>query len=741
MPKVSIVIPTYNRPGLLKRAIASVQAQTYKNYNIWVVQNGPVSKETREIVESFKRKDLPIHYHHIRRADPTCARNIGIKLSRGEYIAFLDDDDQWLPEKLERQVSMLDRDPELAFVACEAWLINEKGEIIGQTQEKECENTLLEFVKNGNFIRSLSLTVLRRKYLEQVGLFKERYPIASDYELYLRLVQRFRFRTMPERLASYRVHEANLSTQGYFGYRERYEIIKLLRSSLSRGAVRDAASEHVSRMSKFFYREASDALDREHYADAVRYYRWSIYGDPFVGYHIPWSKFANPLYCFLRPYLALAYASLKSFLAPERRRKVRIGYFLIGKAIGGNGAQVKTIIEGLDPSRYEAILYLHCPESRERTLFVEAMNKIGVKIRPITVDGEWMSTSSVTPQSFPSLERAESKPKGSFRSFVPETLKAFVYNLRLILRIKRQLMADRLEVVHFSMGIFPELLPTVVAARWARIPHRIAFVHTLGTPPYQYQSFVPKLLLALAIRGLTVVITLGKAMKNILIEHYGFKPQKVHTVPNGISIQAMSFERNNAYQMKKELDETRRIVLVPARLSEEKGHRFLIEAVSSLESKGIYATYLFAGDGPLQGELKQMVLHLKLEHCVKFLGFRTDLQQLMSMADFIVLPSLNEGFPFALLEAMVAGKPFIATRVGCVEDMVEQDANGKLIPAGDAGALESALIEFLSLDKEKLEEMGRRGREKTLNEFTLEKMQQRTFKFYPTREASLCAAS
>jgi len=740
MSKVSVVIPTYNRPELLRRAIASIQAQTYKDYDVSVIQNGPHT-ESKEIVEGFKKEGLPIHYHHIKRADPSHARNVGVGLSHGEYIAFLDDDDQWLPEKLERQIRPLDQDPALGFIACQAWLINEQDEVIGQTPERDYEDSLLELVKEGNFIRSLSFAVVRRRCIQEVGLFNERYPIASDYELYIRLATKFTFQTLPEPLVHYRVHPSNLSTQGYFGFREKHEILRRLRAQPSHGVTQEILDEHVLSMAKFFYREASDALDRENYTDAARYYRWSLYGDAFVGNHIAWSRFSNPLYSFLRPYLALAYTFLKSLSAPERKRKVRIGYFLIGKAIGGNGAYVKTLIEGLDRSRYEAVLYLHCPESQERSLYVDAMRKLGVKIYPISLDGELTSAASTSEQPRHSQAVAGSKGKRFIRSLIPEAVNAFAYNLRLILRIRRQLMADQLDVVHFSMGIFPELQQAIVASKWARIPHRIAFVHCIGTPPYQYQSFVPRLLLSLVVRSLTVVLTYGKVMKNILIEHYDFKPEKVHMVPNGVSVQAMKIQENGREQVRKELDTTRRIVLVPARLSEEKGHRFLFEAIARLKSEGMEATYLLAGDGPIRHELEEAARRFHIDHLVKFLGFRMDMPELMQAADFIVLPSLNEGFPFALLEAMVAGKPFIATRVGCVEDMVVQDVNGKIIPSGDSQALEKALTEFLKFDKKELERMGSKGKEMVLNEFTLEQMQQRTFKFYPTREAALCAAS
>ncbi len=733
--KVSVIIPTYNRPQFLKRAVASVLSQTYTNFDMWVIQNGSY-RESEETVREFRAKGFSINYHFVKQPNPSNARNIGIRLSKGEYVAFLDDDDEWLPEKLEKQVNLLDQNPELGFVTCRAWLVDPSNQIVGQTPEQSHEDSLFELVKEGNFIRSMSFTMVRRKCLEKVGLLNSRFPIAGDYDLYIRLATHFAFQTISDQLVRYQLHLMNLSKQGYFAYREVLEILKRLRPVPNLGVTSSELSKRILKFVRLFYQEGCNELDRKDYTNAARYFRWSIYGDPFIGNRINWSRFSNPVYRLIRPYLAFVFASIRSLFA-IKKKKSRIGYFLIGQAIGGNGAYVKKLIDGLNRKEWEVILYLYCPQSKERAIFVEELEKKDVRIIPIAVNGE--VTEQIPVSVLRSIHQANENHQVKSSSF-SEAFKSLVYNFNLVSRIRGQLVKERLDVVHFSMGIFPELLPAVVASFLAGIPRRIAFVHIIGIPPYRYKSVIPRLLLRMAVKAITVVMTYGVSMKKILIDVYGFNPNKVQIAYNGVPPQVVKADRKDNAVIYGNYASANKTVLVPARLSEEKGHRFLFEAINRLESQGIRGTYLLAGDGAIKEELEEIVSRLKLNHSVKFLGFRTDLQELMQVVDLIVLPSLNEGFPFALLEAMMAGKPFIATRVGCVEEMVEQNVNGKLIAPADVEELAKALKELLELDFYQLKEMGRRGKEKVTKEFTLEQMYQKTFRHYSLHEASKCAA-
>ncbi|MBI4683838.1 MAG: glycosyltransferase family 2 protein [Nitrospirae bacterium] len=111
---VSVIIPTYNRADFLPQTIQSILNQTYQDWELIVVDDG--SKDiTEDIVDGFKAKDRKIEYFYQVNKGAGAARNSGIRKSSGNYIAFLDSDDEWLPEKLERQVDFMRNNPEYDF--------------------------------------------------------------------------------------------------------------------------------------------------------------------------------------------------------------------------------------------------------------------------------------------------------------------------------------------------------------------------------------------------------------------------------------------------------------------------------------------------------------------------------------------------------------------------------------------------------------------------------------------------
>ena len=128
MSKVSVIIPTYNREKLISRAIESVLAQVYPVYEIIVVDDGSTDA-TKSVLAPFNGK---IKYIYQKNAGIAEARNRGIKESSGEYIAFLDSDDYWAPEKLAEQVKVLDANPQVGIVFAPMPIVNEKGEILGR---------------------------------------------------------------------------------------------------------------------------------------------------------------------------------------------------------------------------------------------------------------------------------------------------------------------------------------------------------------------------------------------------------------------------------------------------------------------------------------------------------------------------------------------------------------------------------------------------------------------------------
>jgi len=128
-----------------------------------------------------------------------------------------------------------------------------------------------------------------------------------------------------------------------------------------------------------------------------------------------------------------------------------------------------------------------------------------------------------------------------------------------------------------------------------------------------------------------------------------------------------------------------RLFVTVGRLATQKGHSYLLEAIARVVNEFPNAKFLFAGDGPLRAELETRVDALNIRNYVWFLGIRNDIPLLLSMCDGFILPSLWEGLPIALLEAMYAGLPVIATDVEGVDEIIKDGENGLLVPPADPG--------------------------------------------------------
>lgn len=198
-PKVSIILPTYNRAHLLKRSIKSVLQQTYTNFELIVVDDGSTDN-TPNIVKSFK--DGRIHFiRQKKREGANNARNKGIKSSTGNLIAFQDSDDKWMKQKLEKQVNaIIDSDISVGVVYVKS--INYKNGVktfIPKDKVKIKDGDIFKQLLKGNFI-STPMILTRREYLEKVGLFDENLHRLQDWDLCIRLSQKYKFRYINEPL-------------------------------------------------------------------------------------------------------------------------------------------------------------------------------------------------------------------------------------------------------------------------------------------------------------------------------------------------------------------------------------------------------------------------------------------------------------------------------------------------------------------------------------------------------------
>lgn len=185
-PSVSVILPAYNSADTIGRAIDSVLDQTWKNSEIIVVDDGG----TDHLHKTLKEYAAKVTLVRKPNGGPSSARNRGIDLARGEYIAFLDADDYWLPCKLERQVDILERHPEVGFCSTATAVISEGTEPprswpCPETESGNLLRTL--FLNNGAIAGSTSGVLVRKPLLEQTGGFDESLHGVEDTDLWMRL--------------------------------------------------------------------------------------------------------------------------------------------------------------------------------------------------------------------------------------------------------------------------------------------------------------------------------------------------------------------------------------------------------------------------------------------------------------------------------------------------------------------------------------------------------------------------
>ena len=198
---VSVVIPTYNREHTIARAIHSVLNQTYKNFEILIVDDKSTDNTTKAI-QDFK--DNRIKYlRHALNMGGGAARNSGIRIAKGEYIAFLDSDDEWLPEKIEKQLNLFSKsDDTLGVVYTGFYVVNEYGEKNNQWIPKERGNLFFKLLE-GNFVGTSSTILAKTCYLKKIEGFDETLPSCQDWDLYLRLSEICMFDFIEEPLVKY----------------------------------------------------------------------------------------------------------------------------------------------------------------------------------------------------------------------------------------------------------------------------------------------------------------------------------------------------------------------------------------------------------------------------------------------------------------------------------------------------------------------------------------------------------
>ncbi|MBE0575119.1 MAG: glycosyltransferase [Desulfuromonadales bacterium] len=208
-PLVSIVTPVYNAAQYLAAMLESAQAQTWDFYEHLIIDDCSTDN-SREIVRHYQQEDSKIKLlSQVANGGPALARNRGINEANGDFIAFLDADDIWMPEKLEHQMAVFRDHPKIGLVGTNWSVIGANGKYLDEKRDKNkrCWGKVgvAEFLLDRIPLVTSSVMV-RKKCLEKCGVFNEDYPPCEDFDLWLRIVQQFEVGILEDVLVSYRSH-------------------------------------------------------------------------------------------------------------------------------------------------------------------------------------------------------------------------------------------------------------------------------------------------------------------------------------------------------------------------------------------------------------------------------------------------------------------------------------------------------------------------------------------------------
>lgn len=209
-PVVTVIIPTYNRAKWLQQALRSVLQQTYDNFEIIVVDDGSTDN-TKDVLADLKNPAVRYISHGTNRG-AAASRNIGLREAKGEFVGFLDDDDEWLPCKLQKQLDAFRNSPSsVGVVYTGSSIVSARsGKTVHSFVSHSPGHQDIDFLRTVTF--NTSVPLIRRSCFHDVGLFDETLPGAQDRDMWIRLARHYAFEFIPEVLVKRYVHGEQITT-------------------------------------------------------------------------------------------------------------------------------------------------------------------------------------------------------------------------------------------------------------------------------------------------------------------------------------------------------------------------------------------------------------------------------------------------------------------------------------------------------------------------------------------------
>jgi len=291
-------------------------------------------------------------------------------------------------------------------------------------------------------------------------------------------------------------------------------------------------------------------------------------------------------------------------------------------------------------------------------------------------------------------------------------------DLGAMVRLYRHIRRLRPTILHAHL--FHANLPARVLGRLAGVPIVICTEHTMAMePPWRYR--LNRWTVGLADR----VVAISANVRDFCRTRIGLPEEKLVLIPNGVELPELPLPAPWEARAALGLPPDGLVIGAISRLDPVKGIDVLLEALPQVEE----AALVVIGDGPQRAALEALAARLGVSHRVSWAGFQQDAVRLLPACDLFVQPSLYEGLPTTVMEAMAAGLPVVATAVGGTPEVVADGVTGLLVPPCDPAALARAITALLR-DPEQRRTMGQAGRERVAQHFSAVRMIERTERLY-----------
>ena len=294
------------------------------------------------------------------------------------------------------------------------------------------------------------------------------------------------------------------------------------------------------------------------------------------------------------------------------------------------------------------------------------------------------------------------------------------FDLRAAKELYNLLKDKKFDLLHSHCGHF-----SCIIAKIAKVPYIIETRHGLY---FNYDdldkiNFFEYLVNKYKAKMLDLTLTVSKIDQDLLTEKFNVSHNKVKNIQNGIDVSVIGKTSNDMASIKKDLGihNKDKIVGTVARFTEQKGLKYLIDSIQNVKKEIPNSKFVIVGDGELKNQLISMATRNGNQTDIVFTGYRNDAINLMSTFDVFVLPSLWEGMPYSILEAMALKIPVVATNVFGNKELIVDGKTGILVPPRNGEAIAEAIVVLLT-DNKKAKEMGKEGYQRVKNSFSAKKM-------------------